>query len=148
MDYSSLGLALTKRFEGLRLKAYRDGAGVLTIGYGHTGPDVYEGQIVTELEAEQLLARDLASAIACVNAAVKFGVKLTQGQFDALVDFAFNCGRGNLLSSTLLRMVNAGELAAAAAQFGLWIHAGGAVEPGLVTRRAAEAALFSQPLAA
>lgn len=141
MEYSPAGFALTKSFEGLRLSAYRDGAGVWTIGYGHTGADVREGGSVTEAEAEELLRGDLAEAVVCVNHATH--VSLTQGQFDALVDFTFNAGRRNFLGSTLLRMVNAGNLAGAAAQFGLWVHAGGAIEPGLVKRRAAEAALFS-----
>jgi lysozyme len=140
-EYSSAGLALTKSFEGLRLTAYQDAGGVWTIGYGHTGPDVKPGQTITEAEATELLLADLQTAVRCVNGAVR--VPLTQGQFDALVDFAYNAGRGNLLHSTLLRSVNAGDFAGAEAQFGLWVHAGGKVEPGLVRRRAAEAALFS-----
>lgn len=140
MDYSNSGLELTKSFEGLRLTAYRDGAGVLTIGYGHTGPEVHEGLVITEAEAEMLLRRDMADAVAWVNGLVK--VTLTQGQFDALVDFTYNAGRGSFRGSTLLRMVNAGDFKGAEGQFGLWVHAGGEVEPGLVRRRAAEAALF------
>ncbi|HTV09139.1 MAG TPA: lysozyme [Candidatus Aquilonibacter sp.] len=140
-EYSSAGLALTRSFEGLRLEAYQDSAGVWTIGYGHTGPDVHAGQRMTEAEAEALLREDLAAAIACVRRAVR--VKLTQGQFEALVDFCFNAGGGNFLHSSLLRYVNAGEMAEAAAQFGLWVHAGGRVIPGLVRRRAAEARLFA-----
>jgi lysozyme len=143
--YSEAGMALTKGFEGLRLAAYQDCAGVWTIGYGHTGPDVFPGDTITEAEAEALLRADLAWAVACVHRAVT--TELTQPQFDALVDFCFNAGRGNFLGSTLLHKVNAGDPDGAAAQFGLWIHAGGAVVPGLVRRRRAEAALFSgQPL--
>jgi lysozyme len=128
MQYSSKGLALTKRFEGLRLSAYRDGAGVLTIA---------------EPEAEALLARDMALAVSCVNSWVDWKkVTLTQGQFDALVDFTYNAGVGSFRSSTLLRLVNAGDSNGAVGQFGLWVHAGGKVEPGLVRRRAAEAARF------
>jgi lysozyme len=139
-DYSSTGLALTRSFEGLRLEAYQDSAGVWTIGYGHTGPQVRAGQRITEAQAEGLLREDLACAVRCVRGAVKHAV--TQYQFDALVDFCFNAGRGNLLSSTLLRDVNRGDFASADAQFGLWVHAGAQVLPGLVRRRAAEAALF------
>ena len=141
LDYSSAGLALTRSFEGLRLAAYQDSAGVWTIGYGHTGPELHPGQRITEPEAEALLRKDMAAAVDCVRRAVR--TKLTQGQFDALVDLCFNVGRGNFLGSTLLRSVNRGEFAAAAEQFGLWVHAGGSVVPGLVRRRAAEAALFS-----
>jgi lysozyme len=138
--YSDAGLALTKSFEGLRLTAYQDCAGVWTIGYGHTGPGVHEGQTITEFEAEALLRTDLAAAVACVNRAVTEAI--TQPQFDALVDFCFNAGRGSFLGSTLLRLINAGDPSAAVAQFGLWVHAGGAVVAGLVRRRKAEADLF------
>jgi lysozyme len=138
--YSDAGFALTRSFEGLNLKAYRDCAGILTIGYGHTGPDVAAGQTISEFEAEALLRADLAQAVACVNRAVTAAI--TQNQFDALVDFCFNAGRGALLGSTLLRKVNAEDFEGAAAQFGLWVHAGGDVVPGLVRRRTAEAALF------
>jgi lysozyme len=139
-DYSSTGLALTRSFEGLRLEAYRDCAGVWTIGYGHTGPEVRAGQRITEAQAEALLRADLATALRCVRGALK--VPISNDQFDALVDFCFNAGRGNFLSSTLLRDLNRGDFASAAAQFGLWVHAGAQVAPGLVRRRAAEAALF------
>jgi lysozyme len=139
--YSDSGFALTRSFEGLRLSAYQDCAGVWTIGFGHTGPDVHEGQTISEFEAEALLRADLAAAVACVNRAVT--AEITQPQFDALVDFCFNAGRGSFLGSTLLRQVNAGNTAAAVAQFGLWVHAGGEVVPGLVRRRKAEAELFA-----
>lgn len=138
--YSSAGLALTKRYEGLRLKSYRDSGGIWTVGYGHTGQDVTEDRCVTELEAEALLRADLRSAIDCVNRAVC--VPLEQGQFDALVDFAYNAGRGNLLRSTLLTYVNARKLQEAVGQFGLWINVNGKPLPGLVRRRSAEAAMF------
>jgi lysozyme len=140
--YSEAGLALTRSFEGCNLTAYDDCAGVLTIGYGHTGPDVVAGQTISEFEAEALLRADLAEAVACVNRAVTAAI--TQHQFDALVDFCFNAGRGALLGSTLLRKVNAEDFAGAAAQFGLWVHAGGEVVAGLVRRRKAEAVLFAQ----
>lgn len=146
--YSEKGLALTKSFEGLRLEAYQDCAGVWTVGYGHTGAGVVEGMTVNDAEAELLLLADLEDAVVCVNR--KVTVAIEQNQFDALVDFCFNAGRGNFLQSTLLRKVNAGDFAGAAAQFGLWVHAGGEVVPGLVRRRKAEAALFGgeQPAAA
>ena len=139
--YSNKGLALTKSFEGLRLEAYQDSVGVWTVGYGHTGPGVAEGMTVTDAEAEALLLADLADAVRCVNR--KVTATISQGQFDAMVDFCFNAGSGNFLQSTLLRKVNSGDFAGAAAQFGLWVHAGGEVVPGLVRRRKAEAEMFS-----
>lgn len=153
-EYSSTGFALTRSFEGFRAEAYQDSAEVWTIGYGHTGPEVHEGQRISEFEAEALLRSDLAAAVACVRRAVK--VEIDQDQFDALVDFCFNVGRGHFLNSSLLRYLNRGESESVVVQFGLWVHAGGEVMPGLVRRRAAEAALFSgrgfptgqQPIAA
>jgi lysozyme len=140
-DYSNTGLALTRSFEGLRLTAYQDSVGVWTIGYGHTGPEVHHDQCISETEAETLLRSDLSSAVRAVRKAVQ--VDLAQHQFDALVDFCFNTGSGSFLGSSLLRYVNQGEFDNATAQFGRWVHAGGKVLPGLVRRRAAEAALFS-----
>jgi lysozyme len=141
LTYSDSGLKLTKGFEGLRLHAYQDLADIWTIGYGHTGPEVVPGMTITESEAEALLLADLADAVRCVNRVVT--APITQPQFDALVDFCFNAGRGSFLNSTLLRQVNLGDTQAAAAQFALWVHADGKVVPGLVRRRSAEAQLFS-----
>ena len=139
-SYSDDGLALTKNFEGLRLEAYRDCAGVWTIGYGHTGTAVNEGMTVNAAEAEALLRADIADAVACVNRAVT--ATISQNQFDAMVDFCFNAGRGNFLQSTLRRKANLEDFEGAAAQFGLWVHAGGEVVAGLVRRRKVEAKLF------
>jgi lysozyme len=144
--YSDKGLALTKSFEGLHLAAYQDCAGVWTIGYGHTGPALYKSLTINEADAEVLLRADIAEAVACVNRAVT--VTISQNQFDAMVDFCFNAGRGNFLQSTLLRKVNFVDLAGAAAQFGLWVHAGGEVVAGLVRRRKAEAEMFANAVAA
>jgi lysozyme len=140
ITYSDAGIELTKGFEGLRLAAYRDCAGVLTIGYGHTGADVTEGLVIDEAWAEELLRADLKSAVDCVNRAVT--AEITQSQFDALVDFCFNVGCGAFLKSTLLKKVNTADFAGAAAQFPLWVHAGGEVVAGLVRRRKREAEMF------
>jgi lysozyme len=139
--YSDKGLALTKSFEGLRLAAYQDCGGVWTIGYGHTGPKVVEGMTISQVTAETLLTDDLEDAVTCVNLGVT--AIISQSQFDAMVDFCFNAGRGSFLQSTLLRKVNLGDSAGAAAQFGSWVHAGGKVVAGLVRRRKAEAELFA-----
>jgi len=142
MTYSEQGLALTKHFEGLRLAAYQDQRGIWTIGYGHTGRDVHEGLTVTEAEAEALLASDIARATAAVNRLVTAPV--TQNQFDALVDLAFNLGCAALMHSTLLALVNSSDFAAAASEFLRWDHAGGRVVPGLLLRRQAELELFNR----
>ncbi|WP_348269853.1 lysozyme [Edaphobacter paludis] len=139
-SYSDKGLALTKRFEGLRLAAYQDQSGIWTIGYGHTGPDVHQGLTITIAQADALLRSDTTRAAACVHRAVTTDIR--QCHFDALVDFVFNLGCSRLIDSTLLRHVNAGEFELAAQQFLLWDHAGAAVVPGLLVRRQAEMAIF------
>lgn len=140
MNISDEGLALIKKFEGLRLEAYFDSVGVLTIGYGHTGQDVTEGMKIDEAVADALLRRDVASAEGCVNGCVT--VEITQQEFDALVSFAFNLGCRTLKNSTLLRKLNASDYDGAALEFPKWCHAGGKELPGLVARREAEQALF------
>jgi lysozyme len=142
LNYSKSGLRLTEGFEGLRLQAYLDSAGVWTIGYGHTG-DVYQGMQITQLQAEQFLLSDVQMAVHCVNQAVN--VVLAQNEFDALVDFVFNVGSGNFAKSTLLRDLNAHNFADAAQQFLVWNKAGGQVLAGLMLRRTAEAQLFQTP---
>jgi lysozyme len=98
---------------------------------------------ITESQALELLANTLGNYEKAVNDYVK--VPLTQNEFDALVSFTYNLGAGNLLSSTLLKKLNAGDKAGAANQFDVWTKAGGKVLQGLVTRRAAEKALFLKP---
>ena len=139
-QYGLSGLKLTESFEGVRLKAYQDVKGIWTIGYGHTGPDVHPGLVITQPEADALLTKDVQNAVRCVNEAVK--VQITQDEFDALVDFTFNDGSGNFEGSTLLKDLNAGNRTGAAAEFLLWVNSGGHRIPGLVRRRQAEEQLF------
>lgn len=129
-----------KTAEGLRLTAYLDTGGVWTIGYGHTGVDVREGLTIPLSEAERLLTRDLRVAEKHVNEAVK--VKLTQNQFDALVSFVYNVGGGAFRSSTLLKLLNAGDYEGAANQFPRWNKDNGKVVAGLTNRRHEERVLF------
>ena len=135
------GLALIKHFEGLRLTAYRCPAGVLTIGYGHTGPDVTEGQCITTEHAQQLLAQDLIPVESVIHRLVQYPID--QNQYDALVSFTFNVGAGALASSTLLKRLNGGEVTAVPSELRRWNRAAGQVMLGLVARRNAEAALWS-----
>jgi lysozyme len=139
MNTSQKGLDLIKSFEGLRLSAYKCPAGVWTIGYGTTA-GVKEGQVITKERADELLRDDVKRFEDQVLRLVK--VPLTQGQLDALVSFTYNLGAANLGNSTLLRLLNAGDYKGAAAQFDRWNKAGGKVLKGLVTRRAAERAMF------
>lgn len=142
MKTGPLGLALIKTFEGVRLAAYDDGAGVQTIGYGHTA-GVKRGQTITQAEADAFLRNDLAGTEAAVAGLVR--VPLNQNEFDALASFVFNCGATALAESTLLRLLNAGHRSAVPAELARWNHAGGRVMAGLTKRRAAEGALWSTP---
>lgn len=139
MQTSNNGINLIKRFEGLRLEAYRDSVGIPTIGYGHTH-GVKMGDVITGAQADAFLREDLQVAELTINTNVK--VKLTQGQFDALASFVFNLGSGNFVKSTLLKKLNTGVYAGAADEFGKWVNAGGKKLPGLVKRRAAEREVF------
>jgi lysozyme len=142
MKLSPAGLELIRDSEGFRADAYRDAIGVWTIGYGHTAT-VRPGDRITVEQGLALLRGDVAGAEAAVVRAAT--VPLRQGQFDALVSFAFNLGAAALAGSTLLRRLNAGDTTGAAAEFPKWCHAGNQVLPGLVTRRARERALFEAP---
>lgn len=139
---SDKGVALIKEFEGLRLKAYPDPAtngDPWTIGVGHTGPNVRPGLVITEAQADDFLRKDVGRFEKAVN---RLAPITTQDQFDALVSLAFNVGEGNLASSTLLRMHNAGNYDGASNQFARWNKAAGKVMTGLTRRRAAEAKLY------
>ena len=113
-----------------------------TIGWGTTGPDVRQGTVWTQAQCDARLESDVQSFASHVAALIG-NAPTTQGQFDAMVDFAYNLGTGNLASSTLLRKHKAGDYKGAAAEFGKWTKAAGKVLPGLVKRRQAEAALYS-----
>lgn len=142
MQLSDAGLNLIKQSEGFRANTYNDAAGIPTIGFGHKllpGESFPNG--ITEAQAEQILASDVSTACHDVGSLVT--VPLTQGQFDALVDFCYNLGRGRLAGSTLLRDLNAGNYDAARQQLLLWDHAGTQVLPGLQIRRQAEFNLWA-----
>ena len=128
-------------FEGCELTAYRCSAGQLTIGVGHCGPDVYEGQQITQAVANQLLRDDLDRFEKAVVELID--VPLDQCEFDALCSFSFNVGTGALADSTLRRRLNAGEDKATvfAEELPRWTNNGLA---GLVRRRDAEVKLANE----
>lgn len=139
MNPSPNCLNLIRNCESCRLTAYQDTGGVWTIGWGHIGPEVHAGLVWTQAQADAAFISDLANAAASVR---KLAPNCTQGQFDALTDFDYNCGAGSLSTSTLLHLHNAGNHTAASAEFGKWCHDDGVIEPGLVARRAYETLLY------
>jgi len=140
MKICQRGIALIKSFEGLRLTAYKCPAGIWTVGFGHTGPDVLPYMVITEQQAEGLLRKDLEVFEETVESSVT--TQLTQNQFDACVCLAFNIGRGAFRSSTLVKFLNNEQYEDAAEQFLRWNRGGGRVLPGLTRRREAERKLF------
>ncbi len=141
MKLGTLGFQLLQDFEKCRLIAYQDGGGVWTIGWGHTGPEVVEGLEWSQKHADGVLEADVEKSTEVV--AENVSVPVNQHQFDALVSFEFNTGA--LVGSTLLRKLNAGDYAGAAAEFGNgWDTAGGVFVQGLKNRRMAEQALFNK----
>ncbi|EMH4076958.1 TPA: lysozyme [Serratia marcescens] len=144
MNIDKSGIELIKRFEGLRLKAYQDSVGVWTIGYGWTQPvdgkKVAPGMQIDQATADRLLKCGVVQYEQGVNQLVK--VKITQGQFDALVSFAYNLGLRSLSTSTLLKKLNSCDKAGAADEFSKWVNAGDKRLDGLVARRAAEREMF------
>ena len=139
MRISSKGIDLIKSFEGLRLEAYLDSVDVPTIGYGHTRK-VQLGQTITAEQAESFLMEDIHEFELAIQRLVY--VPLSQNQFDAIVSFTFNVGIGNLKRSTLLKKLNAGNIAGAANEFNKWVYAGKEKLKGLVKRRDKERLLF------
>lgn len=144
MKTSSTGYEIIKLFEGGRYTAYVCPAGVLTIGFGHTGPDVVPGMKITPLEADSLLKKDVVKFEKAINDSVK--ISLSQNQFDALVSFVFNVGIGAFKDSTLLKRLNNKENpnTVIAEELPRWNKANGAVLSGLTRRRLAEIDLFCQ----
>ena len=136
MKSSELLLNKIIDFEGCKLTAYKCPAGVWTIGVGHT-KGVKQGQTITEAQAMSLLKGDL---LPCENYVNNLGVCKTQGQFDALVDFAFNLGTAALGRSTLLKYIRAKKPEQyIREEFAKWVNSNGMRLKGLVIRRAWEA---------
>ncbi|MBJ8436259.1 lysozyme [Acinetobacter lactucae] len=144
MILSLKGINQICNFEGLRLKAYDDGTGIWSIGYGTTrypnGSSVQKSDTCTLEQAKAYMQHDLKIFERAVNSAVK--VPLKQTQFDALVSLTYNIGVGAFKKSTLLKKLNSGDYKGAANQFDVWVNAGGKRLAGLVRRRAVEKQLF------
>ena len=137
MKLSPLGLAIIESFEELRLVAYRDSRGVLTIGWGHTGSDVREGMVCSAAQADAWKLVDLDTA----ESALQNIPGLTQHQYDALVSLVYNIGVEAFEHSILLTHLYHDPLTAADC-FAAWNHVNGVVNAGLTKRRTLECALF------
>lgn len=148
MKVSQRGIDLIKQFEGLELEAYQDIAGVWTIGYGHTGPDVQPNMRISERDAEELLKKDLKPREDAVERLAS--VSLNQNEFDALVSFVYNVGAEAFKKSTARKRLNKNNRVGAAEALTWWNKAtvGGVLREvlGLTRRRAAEKALFLTPV--
>lgn len=140
---NAAGLQIIKDSEGLRLTAYRCPAGLLSVGYGHTGPEVYEGMTITEAQADDYLELDVDAAEAVVESLCPMGI--SDNMFSALVSLVFNIGGEAFRTSTLLRKLQSGDMVGAANEFLRWNHGGGHELPGLTARREKEMILFSTP---
>ncbi len=135
-------LDLIRRFEGLRLRAYLCPAGVWTLGYGSTGPDIKPGVTWTKERAE---ARMREQAQGFDNAARKLCPILwlsDDAKAAAIADFAYNLGATRLAGSTLRKRINAGDWGGAAVELRKWVYGGGVKLPGLVARREVESRLI------
>jgi lysozyme len=146
MRASTHGVEFIAAYEGFVNHPYRDSGGVWTIGYGHTGPGVQSMGTITHARGLELLASDVRGAENAVNA---LGLAFTQGQFDALVSFVFNCGAGTLEPSRSLgHALRQGGMRGVPAAMALYTRdAHKQVLPGLVKRRTAEGARFSHSAA-
>lgn len=147
MDAIAIIMPETKVFEGLRLHSYKDSAGVWTIGYGHTGDNVHQNQVITEAEAEKLLEQDLRQAQSIVTQ--KVSVPLNVNEEAALIDLVFNLGPVVLgIKSTLRKKLIFDDRKGAAKEILRWCNATDpatgkkAPLPGLVNRRRKNYELF------
>ena len=143
MKISYIGLDLIKSYETLQLTAYRalKTEKYLTIGYGHYGPDVKEGQTITKEEATKLLQQDVQTAENELNQLIRQNVLLTQNQFDALCSLVFNIGVGKFRKSTLRKKLLT-HIQSVECEFMKWVYSDGHYIQGLYNRRKKEVELF------
>lgn len=143
MKISYIGLDLIKSYETLQLTAYHalKTEKYLTIGYGHYGPDVKEGQTITKEEATKLLQQDVQTAENELNQLIRQNVLLTQNQFDALCSLVFNIGVGNFRKSTLRKKL-LNHIQSVECEFMKWVYSDGHYIQGLYNRRKKEVELF------
>lgn len=141
---------MVEEFEGFRAEAYKDQRGIWTIGFGSTtiggGRPVRQGDVVTKQVASIWQSMDLDRIDIKLNNGMPIEVVngLSQNQWDAIVSLTYNIGVSAFLESTLLKLLEAGDLVGAANQFLVWVRTDGKVNQGLVNRRTKEKALFEE----
>lgn len=134
-----VALWLIKRFEGCRLVAYLCPARVWTIGWGATGPDVKQGVVWSQEQADARLEHDLGVYL---SGSARLCPLVSDERLGAIADFAYNLGLTRLSGSTLRRLINAGQYDDAAEEIKKWVWAGGRKLPGLILRRSAESEII------
>ncbi len=132
----AIAAVLIPSLEGVEYKPYRDVVGVLTVCYGHTGPDIIPDKTYTEAECKAMLDKDLQPFARSVERSVK--VPASEYQRAALISFSYNVGVKAFESSTLLKKLNAGDSRGACDEMRRWNKAGGKVWKGLINRREVE----------
>lgn len=139
---NQIAVDFIKAHEGYELIAYRDSGGTWTCGYGSTGPDIKDGVVWTQEQADKRLAQDVTKTEVAVLKLLN--KRLSDQSTASLISFAYNIGTGALASSHLLQCINNGDYIGAAQQFSRWDHVGKEEVRGLLIRRLSEAVLFLQ----
>ncbi len=132
-------LVLIPAYEGVRYEPYKDVAGVLTVCYGHTGSDIQLGKLYSDAECNALLHDDLTKVRRAVDPMIK--VPIDDNTRVAIYSFVYNVGPGAFSRSTMLRKLNAGDIAGACDEMKRWTYAGGKQWQGLINRRETERAI-------
>ncbi|GHB90078.1 lysozyme [Providencia stuartii] len=135
----SLTVGMLAYFEGVEHKPYKDVVGVLTVCYGHTGADIIPTKTYSESECLALLEKDLSKVRKGVDPLIK--VDIDDNTRAAIYSFAYNVGTGAFARSTMLKKLNAGDIAGACNELKRWTYAGGKEWKGLITRREIENAV-------
>lgn len=138
-EINSDGLALLKSFESCRLNAYQDQGGIWTVGWGHTGPEVVQGMVVTQLQADLMLQKDLERFYHLDD---YLSEQINENQYSALVCLAYNIGLRALKTSQVIKLINLGQ--DPTDEWMQWNHVDGQVNQGLRRRRAAELELYHE----
>lgn len=144
LTINEAGKDIIKFYESLRLKTYLDSGGVKTIGWGHTGPEVKLGMVISKEQAIEIFDKDISKFQEGVKKLILSKATTSQNQFSAMVSLAFNIGLGAFAKSSVLRFHNQGQFDKAANSFGMWVKDNSKVLPGLVKRRKSESLLYKE----